>query len=68
MIFGVTKKSNSSGRRRNRAVLEQVAEHRKIAEQRDLRHVDRVLRLDHATDHHGSSIIHQNGSRRLLRD
>src|SRR5579862_4772163 len=49
-------------------VLEQVAQHRDAAQQRNLRDVDRVLRLDDAADHHRAAVGHQYLRGRLLRD
>src|ERR1700756_3624123 len=49
-------------------VLEQVAEERQIAEQRNLRNIDRVLGLNDAADHHRAAIRHQHLRRCLLRD
>jgi hypothetical protein len=49
-------------------VLEQVAQVRDVAEQRHLRDVDRVLRLDDAADHHRAAIGHQYLRGGLLRD
>src|ERR1700756_4351642 len=49
-------------------VLEQVAEERQTAEQRNLRDIDRVLGLNDAADHHCASIGHQHLGRSLLRD
>src|SRR5438105_4018425 len=52
---------------RDGAMAEQVAEDRNVAEQRNLRNVDRVLRLDNAADNHGAAIGHQNLRGGLLR-
>src|SRR5690242_4867490 len=52
----------------NRAALEEVAEHRDVAEQRHLENVDRVLCLDDAADHDRAAIGDQNLRGRLLRD
>src|SRR5882762_11207839 len=44
----------------NRAALEQVTQQRHIAEQRHLAHIDGVVGLDDATNHHRSAIGHQH--------
>src|ERR1700689_1569769 len=49
-------------------VFEQVAQVGQVAEQRHLRDVDRVLRLNDATDHHRPAIGHQHLRGGLLRD
>src|ERR1039458_10308920 len=46
-------------RRIHLRMLEQVSQERDISQQRHLADIDRVLRLDHATDHHGTGIGHQ---------
>ncbi len=49
-------------------MLEQVAQVRKVAQQRPLRDVDRVLRLNDAADHHRAAVGHQDLRGGLLRN
>src|SRR5205823_1672890 len=52
----------------DRAALEKIANCRDVAEQRHLSNVDRVLSLDHTTDHDGATVSDQHLGCSLLCD